>query len=326
MSAGGGAGTVVVDPGTTGDGNITVGPTYTPSPDLAVKNVPHSAKFQFTMTAAMSKIFMGTDAVLKMPTPWTRQITVFIPKQYVDGAEAPFIVMQDGNVSGTATPRMVTVVENLAADPSPTRRIPPLVVIFVPNGGGDGPGSERGLEYDTASDRYSRFINTEVLPAVQADSAIKAAYPNFKLTTNPEGRGAYGCSSGSPAAFGLGWFADFHRIITYSGTFVDLQQADAATEAAAPNGAWDYASFIMAAPTKPLRVFLEAADKDNGNTETEASHHNWLIANQNMAAALKAKGYHYRFVYALGAGHCDDKVQQQTLPDTVSWMWNSYQP
>jgi hypothetical protein len=27
----------------------------------------------------------------------------------------------------------------------------------------------------------------------------------------------------------------------------------------------------------------------------------------------------------LGAGHCDAKVQRQTLPDTVSWMWRSYQ-
>ncbi len=220
---------------------------------------------------------------------------------------------------------MVTVAENLAADPSPTRKIPPLVVIFVPNGGGDGPGSERGLEYDTNSDRYSRFINMEVLPAVQADAGIKAAFPNFKLTTNPDGRGAYGCSSGSPAAFGLGWYADFHRLVTYSGTFVDLQKADAATEAAAPNGAWDYAAMITAAPVKPLRVFLEAAQMDNGSTETAASHLNWLIANQNMAAALKMKGYHYRFVYAQGAGHCDDKVQRQTLPDTMAWVWRGYQ-
>ena len=82
---------------------------------------------------------------------------------------------------------------------------------------------------------------------------------------------------------------------------------------------------ITAAPVKPLRAFLEAAQMDNGSTETAASHLNWLIANQNMAAALKMKGYHYRFVYALGAGHCDDKVQRQTLPDTMAWVWRGYQ-
>jgi enterochelin esterase-like enzyme len=274
----------------------------------------------------MSKVFPGTDAVLNNPTPWTRQVTVFIPKQYVDGAAAPFLVVQDGSVQGTATPMLQTIVENLAADPSPTRKIPPLVTIFVQNGGGDGPGSERGLEYDTVSDRYTLFINTEVLPAVLANTAIKAAFPSFKLTTDPEGRGAFGCSSGSPAAFGLGWFGDFHRLITYSGTFVNNQRADAATQAMYPDGAWGYSAMIQAAAPKPLRVFLEAAENDNGSTMTEASHHNWIIANRNMAAALKAKSYHYRFVYALGAGHCDAKVQRQTLPDTVSWMWRSYQP
>ena len=36
----------------------------------------------------------------------------------------------------------------------------------VQNGGNDGKGSERGLEYDTMSDRYARFIHHEVLPAV----------------------------------------------------------------------------------------------------------------------------------------------------------------
>ena len=138
--AGGGA--VVADPGTDGDGDIMVGPTYTDSPDLAVKSVPHGTKFQLTMAAAMSTIFQGTDAVLNTKTSWTRQITVYIPKQYVDGAEAPFMVVQDGSVSGNAAPRLVTIAENLAADPSPTRKIPPLVIIFVPNGGGDGPGSE----------------------------------------------------------------------------------------------------------------------------------------------------------------------------------------
>lgn len=315
-----------VDPGTEGDGDLTVGPNYTVSPDLAVKNVPHATRYQFTMSAAMSTIFPGNDAVLNTRTQWTRSITVFIPKQYVDGAEAPFLVVQDGNVGGNGTPQMVTMLENLAADPSPARRIPPIVAIFVPNGGGDGPGSERGLEYDTVSDRYSRFINMEVLPAVQANAAIKAAYPNFKLTTDPEGKGAYGCSSGSPAAFGLGWFADYRRIVTYSGTFVDLQKADAATEMMSPFGAWGYAAMITAAPAKPLRVFLQVAQNDNGANETEEAHLNWILANRHMAAALKEKGYHYRFVYALGAGHCDSKVQQQTWPDTFVWMWHSYQP
>ena len=32
------------------------------------------------------------------------------------------------------------------------RRLPPMIAIFIASGGGDGKGSERGLEYDTVSD------------------------------------------------------------------------------------------------------------------------------------------------------------------------------
>jgi hypothetical protein len=47
-------------------------------------------------------------------------------------------------------------------------------------------------------------------------------------------------------------------------------------------------------------VFLEVGEHDNRYTEPEANHDNWVISNRNMAAALKAKGNHYRFVYAQG--------------------------
>ena len=32
------------------------------------------------------------------------------------------------------------------------RRLPPMIAIFIASGGGDGKGSERGLEYDTVSE------------------------------------------------------------------------------------------------------------------------------------------------------------------------------
>jgi enterochelin esterase-like enzyme len=162
---------------------------------------------------------------------------------------------------------------------------------------------------------------------VKANAAIKAAYPNLTFTDDPEGRGAYGCSSGGAAAFTMGWFSPnkYRRLITYSGTFVDQQNPRSAENATYPNGAWEYHQrLIAAAERKPLRVFLQVSEMDNGATASEAGLHNWVLANQRMAAALKAKGYHYRFVYALGAGHCDAKVRRQTLPDTLVWMWRGY--
>jgi enterochelin esterase-like enzyme len=275
------------------------------------------------MSSTDSAIFKGTDSTLNSGNQhsFTRNVLVYVPKQYVDGSEAPFIVSQDLQY-GYETDIM-NALDTLINDKS----VPALVAVFVDNGGGDSYGSERGLEYDTVSDRYQRFVDSELLPAVVGNAALKRSYPNLKLTKDPDGRGTYGCSSGAAAAFTMGWFAPsaYRRLITYSGTFVDQQDTDAAEEKLYPNGAWDYhEKLIAAAEPKPLRVFLAVGENDNGATNTEASHHNWVMANQRMAAALKAKGYHYRFVYAKGAKHCDGAVRKNTLPDTLRWMWRGY--
>jgi hypothetical protein len=52
--------------------------------------------------------------------------------------------------------------------------------------------------------------------------------------------------------------------------------------------------------------------------------HDWVLANENMAKALAAKGYQYQFVFARNAGHCDGGVKQQTLPSALQWLWKDY--
>jgi hypothetical protein len=49
-----------------------------------------------------------------------------------------------------------------------------------------------------------------------------------------------------------------------------------------------------------------------------------VIANQRLAGVLKAKGYHYQFVYAKNAGHVDAKVIRQTLPQALEYVWQDY--
>jgi len=64
-----------------------------------------------------------------------------------------------------------------------------MIGIFIGNGGGDGQGSERGLEYDTMSGKYAEFEEQEVLPLVEKQY-------NVKLTKDPDGRATMGASSG----------------------------------------------------------------------------------------------------------------------------------
>jgi enterochelin esterase family protein len=188
---------------------------------------------------------------------------------------------------------------------------------MINSGGGDAQGSERGLEYDTVSGQYAQFIETEVLPKIARDY-------NVTFSKDPEARAAMGGSSGGAAAFTMAWFHPglYRRVLTYSGTYVN-QQSPLNPES--PHGAWEYHEHLIPqSDHKPLRIWLEVSEHDNGANRDEASLHNWVMANQRMAAALKAKSYQYRYVFAEGARHTDGRVTRQTLPGALEWLWEDY--
>jgi enterochelin esterase-like enzyme len=212
---------------------------------------------------------------------------------------------------GARNNRLPDLLDNMIAG----HRLPPVVAVMIANGGGDGPGSERGLEYDTVSGKYAEFVEAEILPKVEKDYGVT-------LTRDPDGRLAIGASSGGSASLSMAWFHPelYHRVLTFSGTYVN-QHPDADH----PHGAWEYhENLIPNNPPKPLRIWLEAGERDNGATNTAAAFHNWLIANIRMAGTLKAKGYHYQLIYAKGASHTDGRVINQTLPQALEYVWKGY--
>ena len=227
------------NPGTDGNGNFVIGTDYAIDPDLTDQGNPKGKQFEFSMRLADSSIFRGDDSTLdpNKTVREERKIFVYVPSAYQDGTEAPILVMHDGP---NRLDLVRNAVDNLTISKDPNRKLPAFITIAVQNGGDDSKGSERGLEYDTMSDRFARFINDEVLPAVLNNAEIKSAYPNIAFTNNPWGKAAMGCSSGGAAALTMGWFRPdlFRRLITYSGTFVDQQDDDAPEEAAYPLGAW----------------------------------------------------------------------------------------
>jgi enterochelin esterase-like enzyme len=287
------------------DSDFTIGPNYTNAPELTAREgVPKGAVHEFTMTSADSKIYPGLNG------PYTRKVWVYVPSEYVPGTPAPFIIAQDGR---GYTNRLPVTLDNMIHD----HRLPAMIAVMINSGGGDGKGSERGLEYDTVSDKYTTFIETEVLPRIEKDY-------NVKFTPDPQGRATMGGSSGAACAFTMAWFRPdlYRRVLSYSGTYVN-QQSPANPQS--PRGAWEYHEHLIPQTgAKPLRVWLEVGEHDNGWQRDEASYHNWVLANQRMAAALKAKGYQYQYVYCLGAGHVDKKAVGQTLPGALAWLWEGY--
>ena len=291
--------------------DFIIGPHYTNAPELTVRaDVPPGDRHCFTMRSEESVIYPGIAKNKPGVTPYRRSVCVYVPKQYVPGTAAPFLVIQDGMGYTNIIP---PILDNLIAE----HRLPALVAVMINSGGGDAQGSERGLEYDTISDRYATFIETEVLPRIHRDYGVT-------FTTDPEGRATMGCSSGAAAAFTMAWFRPdwYHRVLSYSGTYVNQQSP---TNPASLHGAWEYhAHLIPASAPRPLRVWLEVGELDNGYQRDEASLHNWVLANRRMAAALQAKGYAYQFYFALGAKHCDRRVRLATLPQALTWLWAGY--
>jgi len=310
------------------DGNFIIGPTHTSAPEVAAQDgVPKGALYEFTMSSTDSKIYPGiardantfgtadpkdpTRMVVSTshPAPYTRHVGVYVPKQYVPGTEAPFIVGADGIDHG-----LFTVLDNLIAE----HKVPVTIAISIGNGSGDAQGSERGLEYDTMSGVYAEFVEKEVLPLVEKNA-------NVKLTKNPDGRATMGASSGGSAALEMAWYHPewYHRVLTFSGTFVNQQWPH---NDATPHGAWEFHEHLIPeSPKKPLRIWMEVGDRDNYNPNALDDHmHDWVMANEDMAKVLAAKRYHYQFVFARNAGHTDHATRTQLLPEALEYVWQGY--
>jgi len=286
-----------------------------------------------------------------------RNVWVYVPASLEAAQQhraAPIMVMQDG-------PSLFEQV-SLMLDNLPQAVLPAFVAISIQNGGSDAIKSERGLEYDTLSPRYADFVEHEVLPAVLR--AVRASLPAFGISAHSAQRATLGCSSGGAAALTMGWFRPerWGRIAAYSATLVDQQDHSSPSAAAFPLGAWEYhsggAQLIKSTPVKPLRIFTHCAEFDLGyqtnasavenrsvsdNTDGNCApdwgrwppvaptcnwtdgHHNWRVAGNRTAAALKARGYAFRHVFAQESIHCDSRVLEATLVTTLIWLWRSGQ-
>jgi len=316
------------NPPANADGNFILGPTHNPSPDaLPHDGVPQGAVYEFTMSSADSKFYPGIArdpgtfgtpdpadparlvVTTSHPAPYTRKVTVYVPAQYAPGSVAPFIVGADG-----PDRLLFTTLDNLIAE----HRVPVMIAISIGNGSGDAQGSERGLEYDTMSGRYAEFVEKEVLPEVESRYHVK-------LTKDPNGRATMGGSSGGSCALIMAWYHPelYHRVLTYSGTFINQQWP---SNPQTPHGAWEFHEHLIPdSSPKPLRIWMEVGDRDLLNPNVMRDNmHDWVLANEQMAKVLAAKGYHYQFVFAPNAGHVDWAVREQTLAEALEYVWQGY--
>ncbi len=235
-----------------------------------------------------SKVFDGTS----------REVGVYIPKQYDPASPAAVMVFQDGN--GYMNPkgqyRTTTVFDNLIHK----KEIPVVVGIFIQPGtfaGKDGKkgASNRSFEYDTLSNQYAKFLELEILPEVGK---------KVKLTDDAKMRAIGGISSGGICAFTVAWERPdlFTKVLSHVGSFTNIRGGDR------------YPGMIRKTPVKPIRVFLQDGTGDLNN-----EHGNWWLGNLQMESSLKYKNYDYKVAWGDG-GH-NGKHGGAILPESLRWLW-----
>jgi len=213
---------------------------------------------------------------------------IYVPAQYRAENPAAVMVFQDGNGPRTWAP---TVFDNLIA----RNDMPVTVGVFIEPGGTKAPRDNRSFEYDTLSDQYARFLLEEILPEVEK---------TVKLRHDAASRAIAGQSSGGICAFTAAWERPdyFRKVVSHIGSFTNIR------------GGYQYPFLLRRTDRKPLRVFLQ-----DGSNDLDNQFGNWPLANQSMAAALKFKGYDYRFEF--GDGAHTHKHGGAILPDTLRWLW-----
>jgi enterochelin esterase family protein len=229
-----------------------------------------------------------------------REYWVYVPAQYDAAKPAAVMVFQDGHkyVHVEQEYRVPVVFDNLIH----RGEMPVTIGIFV-NPGQRGEtlpenawrADNRSWEYDSLGDQYARFIVEEILPEVGK---------KYALTSDPLQRAICGASSGGIAAFTVAWERpdQFRKVVSHIGSFTNIR------------GGHVYPTLVRQSAVRPIRVFLQ-----DGSNDLDNRFGNWPLANQQMAAALKFRGYDYRFEY--GDGAHTHKHGGALLPDALRWLW-----
>ncbi len=265
---------------------------YPPGPDSKVQpGVPQGELIKFEF--AGSKIFPGT----------TREVTLYVPRQYAAAKPACVYVNQDG-VQWSAP----TVFDNLIA----RGELPVIIGVFArpgvvktANGATALDRFNRSYEYDGLGDAYARFVLEELLPAVETKTTADGRA--IKLSKSGADRAIGGSSSGAIAAFTAAWERPdaFTRVFSNVGTFVGIRGGDR------------YPGLIRKFEPKPLRVFLVDGSNDNNIYAGD-----WWMANQTMQRALTYSNYEVKHVWGDG-GH-DGRHGTMVFPDAMRWLWKDW--
>src|SRR5208282_6005360 len=252
---------------------------------------------------------------------------IYVPSQYDPHIPAALMVFQDGEwyLDRDGKNPALNVLDNLIAQ----KKIPVMIAVFINPGDIEGsPGtptynqvkkysdewqrtlkdSMRSTLYDTVSDRYVRFLHSEVLAEVEA---------KYNIRKDAYSRAITGLSSGGICSFNAAWQMpdQFSRVISWIGSFTSIQWKE---DPAVPDGGQDYPEKVLHEAHRNLRVWLQ-----DGAEDLELEHYgSWALANIRLANALKMKGYDFHFSFGKGTHNSGQGAAE--FPEQMAWLWRDY--
>lgn len=235
-----------------------------------------------------------------------RDYYVYVPAQYDGSQPAALMVFQDGHtyVKEDGDFKVPIVFDNLISQ----GKMPITIGLFI-NPGHDinaAPAenpfrvTNRSIEYDEVSGTYGKFLIEEMIPELKKQ---------YNISDDPGLRAICGLSSGGICSFSVAWHhpEQFHKVLSHIGSFTDIR------------GGHNYPQLIRKAEKKHIKVFLQ-----DGSNDLDNQFGNWWLANLEMDAALKYKGYDYHFVG--GTGEHNGKHGGAILPESLEWLWSDIVP
>lgn len=230
-----------------------------------------------------------------------RYYYLYVPAQYDPSKPAALMVFQDGHayVREDGDFRAGIVFDNLIAK----KQMPVTIGLFVNPGHSskDFPevffrSTNRSDEYDELSDRYTNFLLNELIPEIKKQ---------YNISDDRKKHAIAGLSSGGICAFTAAWQRPdyFSKVMSHIGSFTDIK------------GGHEYPNIIRKGVKKDIKVFLQ-----DGTGDLDNIHGNWWLANLEVEASLKYKGYEYKF--EKGTGSHNGKHGGAILPESLIWLWS----
>ena len=227
---------------------------------------------------------------------------VYVPDQYDGKRPAALYVGLDGVLCNAPQ-----VMDSLIT----AGKMPVTIGVFLQPGivkAADGTvlRYNRSYEFDSTTDHFVRFLDEEVLPAVEQMKTPRGK--PIHLSRRPQDRMIMGLSSGGIAAFNAAWHRPdlFGKVFTGVGTFVAMR------------GGNDLQALVRKTEPLPLRIFIQ----DGSNDVWNPLFGHWYEGNQMLASALQFAGYDVQCDWSDG-GHNVTR-STQIFPQAMEWMWRDW--